>query len=740
MTVPTNSVPKKPNDFPLMLDVEGMHCASCVSNVQRAIERVPGVTRASVNLLMHQATVVADTATNSKPIIEAIVKAGYQASVRVVDAQKPIRDRERAELTQWRVRLLVGIVLLASLMLVGRLSPLNPMTRAWLQFALATPLQFYVGWPFLIGAWRRLRHSSANMDTLVALGTGAAYISGVVHLVQYRPGMMFVDAGMIVTFITCGKYLEAKAKGRASQAIHKLMTLAPDVAAVEREAQLALVSTQEVNVDEVILVRPGERVPLDCTVLSGSGTVDESWLTGESLPVDKQIGDALFAGTINGSDVFKARVTATADATSLAQIIDLVRRAQESKPQIQLLADRIVAWFVPVVLVVATITLLVWGLAGDWTLGLSCAVAVLVVACPCALGLATPTAVLVASGRGAELGILLKDARSLELGGQLTTIVLDKTGTITAGRPTVVALSANEGVNAAALIVDVAAVEQLTTHPLGQAVIAHAHDRHLTVPPADHLRSWPGEGIEAIVSDNRVAIGNERLMRRVGAELTEAVILETNTRRKKGETALMVACNDRHVGNIFVADEVPASSVEAIATLVRMKLRIMMLTGDKASTAEAVAGQVGIERVDVIAEVLPSEKEQAIRELQNAGEVVAMVGDGINDAAALTTADLGIAIGSGADVAIESADIVVAGRDLRTVPMALKLAHATRRTIVQNLGWAFCYNLVLLPLATGAFIPIFGIRVPPPLAAAAMALSSISVVVNSLALRTRRLE
>ncbi|MBC8353082.1 MAG: copper-translocating P-type ATPase [Planctomycetes bacterium] len=715
-----------------------MHCASCVANVQKAIEAIPGVVSASVNLTLREAAVDVTPDAKTGVIIDAVSKAGYQATVSDAKLNESARDRELADLAEWRVRMAVGFSLLVPLMLVGQLSPLDPMTGAWRQFALATPLQFYVGWPYVIGAWQRLKHISANMDTLVALGTGTAYITGIAHLVLQTPSMMFVDAGMIIAFITCGKYLEAKAKGRASRSIHKLMSLAPDVAAVERDTLVEVVSTSEVKVDDVIVVRPGERVPLDSTVLSGHGSVDESWLTGESLPIEKQPEDKLFAGTVNGGGALKARVTATIDATSLAQVIELVHRAQESKPQIQQLADQVVAWFVPAVLAIATISLLGWGLIGDWTLGLSCAVAVLVVACPCALGLATPTAVLVASGRGAELGILIKDARSLELGGKLTTIVVDKTGTITAGKPAVVAVLTCDGVDESSFVSDVAAVEQLTTHPLGSAVITYARDRNVPIALADQLTVWPGEGIEADVNGRRIAIGNERMMHRARAALSETALIAIGQRGAGGQTALMIARNNVHVGTIFVADELPATSAEAIEALRRLKLRVIMLTGDKASTANFVAQQVGID--EVIAEVLPDEKESIIRKLQCEGAVVAMVGDGINDAAALTTADLGIAIGSGADVAIESADIVLVGRDLLSVPMALKLASMTRRTIVQNLGWAFFYNLALIPFAAGVFVPLLGLRVPPSLAATAMALSSVSVVTNSLVLRTRRLK
>lgn len=736
----SSTIRDQPADSRVLLDVDGMHCAGCVASVQRALEATSGVASASVNLTLGQAAVslTPGSPATTEELVGAVDQAGYEASLAEVLSPDSLHDREQAELVTWRRRMIVGVLLLIPLVFIGRFMDIDGATLAWWQFALATPIQVYVGWPFFLGAWRRLKHLSANMDSLVALGTGTAYSAGVFQLLTTASGMMFVDAGMILTFLSCGKYMEAKAKGRASDAIRKLLELAPDQAAVDRDGKVEIVAARHVLLDEVIVIRPGERIALDATVVSGSSSVNEAWLTGEPLPVDKQPDDKVFAGTINGEGVLKARVTATADGTALSQVVELVRRAQESKPEIQWLADRVVAWFVPVVLIIALFTFVGWGLTGSWTMGLSCAVAVLVVACPCALGLATPTAVLVGSGRGAEAGILIKDARALELGGSLTTVVLDKTGTITAGEPQVTdVIPASKGTEAGVLAC-AAAAEQLTTHPLGRAVLDRTEEAKVTVPGADSLQVWPGEGIEACVSGSAVRVGNERMMRRAGIALPEAVLNQVAGQRALGKTALLVARDDDYLGALFVDDTIAEGASGAIESLRRLGLKVAMLTGDRIATAEAVARRVGIERV--IADVLPDQKEQAIRDLRANGETVAMVGDGINDAPALASADVGIAIGCGADVAIESADIVLVRRDLASIPATIQLSRATLRTIRQNLAWAFVYNIALIPLATGAFVSVLGgLRVPPTIAAAAMALSSVSVVSNSLLLRWRRL-
>jgi len=560
--------------------------------------------------------------------------------------------------------------------------------------------------------------------------------------------MYFADAAMILTFVSLGKFLETKARGRASQAIRKLLDLSPPEATVLRDGRPERVGVGAVPAGEIILVRPGEKIPLDAKVLSGASSVDQAWLTGESIPVDKQPGDEVFAGTINLQGSLTAEVLRPAAKSALAQVIELVRRTQESKTDVGRLADRVVARFVPVVLAIAAATLLVWGLAGgDWATAFECTVAVLVVACPCALGLATPTAVLVASGRGAENGILIKDAHALELAAQVDTIVLDKTGTVTLGRPVVTAVEPAEGVSLEELLSTAAAAEQLSQHPLGAAVVREATARGFVIPQADSLETIPGQGIRVRRGDVTILVGNEKLMRQLSVgscqlsdsscQLTvDSCQLEPGDRQLTTDNRqLLVAAGGRFLGLVAVADQVAPHSAEAIAQLKSLGLDVQLLSGDNRATVESVARQVGIDHV--IAEVLPDQKQAVVRRLQESGRKVAMVGDGINDAPALAAADLGVAIGSGADVAIEAAQIVLVGQDLRGLVRALALSRAALRTIRQNLASSLVYNVLLIPAAAGLFIPLLGFHVPPAAAAAAMALSSVSVVTNSLLLRRR---
>jgi Cu+-exporting ATPase len=546
--------------------------------------------------------------------------------------------------------------------------------------------------------------------------------------------MEFMDAGMILTFIALGKYLEMRTKGRASAAIRKLLELTPPEANVLENGTTRRKRVSEVRPGETILVRPGEKVPLDAEVLSGQSALDESWLTGEAMPVEKGPGDPILAGTINGGASLTARVVREAGQTALAQVIRLVRRAQESKADVQRLADRVVAYFVPAVLVAAAVTLLAWlAIRGQWAPGVSAAVAVLIVACPCAMGLATPTAVMVGSGYGAESGILIKEAQALEVADGLTTVVLDKTGTVTLGKPQVTDVLPRDGLDAEELLSIAAGVEQLTQHPLAEPVVRAAQERGLPLATASEARLIAGGGVYAGLNGSLVYIGNERLLRDHGID-PAPVEAEIARLRSDGKTPLLIGRSDRLLGILAVADTLAPHARDAVEALKRQGLTVRLLSGDHRVTVEAVAKQVGVD--SVLAEVLPDEKEAEIRRLRDSGEVIAMVGDGINDAPALVAADLGIAIGSGADVAIESADIVLVRPDLRLVGQAIALARATLRTIRQNLAWAFVYNIVLIPVAAGVLVPL-GIRLSPVTAAAAMALSSVSVVSNSLLLRRR---
>ena len=735
----------------VVLGIEGMHCAGCVANVENGLSGVAGVSSAHVNLLTRQASVEFDPRqTSIEDLIEAVRRRGFSASLPKNDGTDlAAGQHESNEAAAWRTRLIVGILLSLPLLWLTWFVDAGPVALLSWQLLFATPLAVFVGGPYFAGAWRSLRHGGANMDTLIALGTGTAWLAGtmqgaalVLGISENHGGMgsmYFADAAMILTFITLGKFLEAKARGRASQSIRKLLDLSPPEATVLRDGHPARLPVAAVLPGESILVRPGEKVPLDAKILSGTSSLDESWLTGESMPVDKRPDEEIFAGTINLQGALTAEVVRPVGKTALAQIIELVRKAQQSKTEAGRLADRVVARFVPVVLAIALVTFAAWGLlAGQWTLALSCAVAVLVVACPCALGLATPTAVLVASGRGAEQGILIKDAVALETAGRLNTVILDKTGTVTLGHSSVAAIEPAEGISVDELLATAAAAERLSQHPLGRAIVGEAETRRLAIPQLAALETVAGAGIRAHAEGRTVLVGNERLF--ASQEIAIAGCSDMlASLRARGQTPLLVADEKRLLGIIALADTIAPHSREAVAQLRRLGLEVELLSGDHRAAAEAVAKQVGIETV--IAEVLPDQKQAVVEDRKRAGRVVAMVGDGINDAPALVAADVGIALASGSDVAIESAQIVLVGGDLRGVARAVALSRATLRTIRQNLAWAFGYNLVLIPAAAGVLIPWFGLhaRVPPYAAAAAMAASSVSVVANSLLLRKRRL-
>jgi len=722
------------------LDIDGMHCAGCVGQVEQALESVSGASEARVNLAMHRASVELDGAQGSVvQLLTAVQQRGYHAAVIDRDAYggDSLSERTAREVAQWRTRMVVGVASLVGIVAVHFPGVVPASAARWLVVVMATVSQFYVGWPFLLGAARQLRHGRANMDTLVALGTSVAYASGLAAMITGANAMYFMDAAMIVAFVTVGKFLEAKAKGRATAAIHRLLDLAPPEAAVQRDGKTVMVPASDVAVGETIVIRPGDKVPLDGRVISGESAMDESWLTGESTPRDKQPGDDILAGSINVGDALTARVIRIGGETALAQVAALVEQAQQSKTDVQRLADRVVAWFVPVVLAVATVTLVVWiASTDDWSRGLSSAVAVLVVACPCALGLATPTAVMVGSGRGAELGILIKDAHVLETAAGLTTIVLDKTGTVTTGQLQVTEVRPVAGVSEEETLAMAASAEQQSGHPIARAIVRAASLKETELIEVQALRVEPGGGVRVESETGEILVGNRRLFEQAEID-TSACKQPLDEIHQRGETALMVAVGGQLLGVIAVADRPAEGSREAVTAMQAMGLEVRLLSGDDRRVAEAIAAEVGIEHVT--AEVLPDEKQQVIDALRDEGRQVAMVGDGINDAAALTAADVGVAIGRGADVALEAADVVLTRGDLRGVVSMIHLARATLRVIKQNLVWAFGYNLILIPLAAGALLPFTGMQLPTGAAAAAMAASSVSVVANSLTLRRRRL-
>jgi Cu+-exporting ATPase len=737
----------------VQLAVRGMSCASCVEKVERALRGVDGVLTATVNLAAERATVQALATVPVAELRRAVREAGYE----VLEAEgEAADDYERAararELGMLR-RKLIGGALLSLPILWGSLAHMGLPIWApailmnwYVQLALATPVQFWAGWQFYRGAWAQARHRSTDMNTLIAVGTSAAYLYSVAATVVPQwfrggglvPQVYYETAAIIIVLILLGRYLEARAKGQTSEAIRALMTLQPPRARVLRADGEVEIPVDEVRVGDRIVVRPGEQVPVDGVIEEGRSTLDESMLTGESLPVEKGPGDPVIGATLNRTGVFTFRATRVGRDTVLAQIIRLVREAQGSKAPIQRLADRVASYFVPAVMVLAAVTFVLWLAFGPeprLTHALVTFVAVLIIACPCALGLATPTAIMVGTGRGAEAGVLIKSGEALETACRITTIVLDKTGTLTKGEPSVTDVRPLNGFPENELVRLAASAEWGSEHPLGQAIVRQATAQGLALDRPARFEAAPGRGIEAEVAGRVVLVGTPLLLRERqialdGAEAAGAALA------REGKTPLYVAVDGRPAGVIAVADTLKPHSREVVRALRAMGLEVVMLTGDNRLTAQAIAAQVGIDRF--LAEVLPERKAEEVRTLQAAGRRVAMVGDGVNDAPALAQADLGIAIGAGTDVAIQSADIVLIGEDLRGIVAALQLSRRTMRTIKQNLFWAFVYNVVLIPVAAGALYPFFGILLNPMLAALAMATSSVSVVTNSLRLRRFR--
>jgi P-type Cu+ transporter len=733
--------------------VQGLHCASCVRRAETALLAVKGVVSASVNLATNRATVEYRPGEVRRAGLEAAIEGAGYGVVRVSgeedeeDAEAKARDREQRRL---RSRFLLGLALSAAVLAgsMGHLVPGFPalLGNPFLLWALATPVQFWIGARFYKGAWSAFRHRAADMDTLVAVGTTAAYgysvvatlAPGVFRRGGLNPDVYFDTSAVIITLILFGKLLEAGAKGRASSAIRALIGLQPKTARVRRgEAELEI-PVKDVVVGDILVVRPGERVPVDGVVAAGRSAVDESMITGESLPVAKAAGDRVTGATMNTTGAFEMRAERIGKDTVLAQIVRLVREAQGSKAPIQRLADSIASVFVPIVLSIAVLTFVAWfdfGPSPALTMALLGFVAVMIIACPCALGLATPTAIMVGTGRGAELGVLIKNGASLETAHKITTVVFDKTGTLTKGAPEVTDVLAAEGWSEAELLALAASAERLSEHPLAGSVVEAARSRGLVVSPASDFRAWEGRGVEATVGGRSVLIGNRALLeeRGIGAASLAA---RAEILAGEGKTPIFAAVDGRPAGLLAVADPLKEGAAAAVSRLKGLGLEVVMLTGDHRRTAEALARAAGVDRV--LAELRPEEKTAEIRRLQAEGRRVAMVGDGINDAPALAQADVGIAIGTGTDVAMEAADITLIRGDLAGVARAIDLSRRTMRTIRQNLFWAFFYNVIGIPVAAGALYPFFGVLLNPMLASAAMAFSSVSVVSNSLRLRRFR--
>lgn len=758
------------------LRVTGMTCASCVARVERALRRVPGVLEARVNLAAETATVDYLPGTVSVADLKAAVEAAGYGAEELRQAEEAALEREHAAELRDLFRRFVFAAAVAALTfvltmlaaytrhhLVTGIGPVdrliealahpvalafgpNPFLLNLLLLVLATPVQFWAGWRFYRGAWGALRHRTADMNTLIAVGTSAAYLYSA--LATFFPGwfvaggvvpdVYFDTSATIIALILLGRYLELRARVQTSAAIRKLVGLQPRTARRLINGLEEEVPVEAVRVGDLLLVRPGERIPVDGVVVDGASAVDESMVTGESMPAEKVPGSRVIGGTVNLAGALVVRATAVGEGTVLARIIRLVREAQGSKAPIQRLVDQVAAVFVPAVIGVAGLTFVVWLVFGPQpalTPAMLRAVAVLIIACPCALGLATPTAIMVGTGRGAELGILIRNAEALERAHRLDTIILDKTGTLTAGRPEVVAVYPVNGLNAAELLRIAAAAERRSEHPLARAILRRAEAEGLAVPEPAEFRYRPGWGVEAVVDGRRVLVGSDRLLAEVGVDV-DGLGPSLEMARSRGQTAVFVVVDGRLGGAVVLADTVKPGARDAVGAFRRLGLDVIMVTGDSQQTARAVAAELGIERV--FAEVLPEDKARVVRQLQAEGRRVGVVGDGINDAPALAAADVGIAVGTGTDVAMETADITLVGGDLRLVAAAIALSRATVRTIRQNLFWAFIYNVVLIPVAAGALVPFGGPALNPMLAALAMAFSSVSVVSNSLRLRRFR--
>jgi Cu+-exporting ATPase len=748
---------------PAVLDVPvtGMHCAACAARIEKALAAAPGVATAGVNFATERATVQYDpAATTPEALREAVRGQGYDVILPEpaggVSPDEAAAAAHEAEYRRVRTRFVVAAVLTVPVLVLAMAGHVVPAlesvldfpARPWVELALTTPVLFWAGRGFITGAWSAARHGAADMNTLVAVGTLSAYLYSLVataapgwlasaaggeHAAHAgRPAVYYEVAAAIVTLILLGNMLQARATTRTRGAIKALLGLRPKTARVERDGAEADIPIEEVRVGDVVLVRPGEKVPVDGVVEDGASNVDESMLTGEPLPVAKKTGDPVVGGTLNTTGAFRFRATKVGPDTVLQQIVRLVQQAQGSKAPIQKLADRVAGVFVPVVLVIAAVTFAAWFALSPPETRLARAVlasvSVLIIACPCALGLATPTAIMVGTGRGAQAGILVKGGAALERLHEVTTVVLDKTGTVTEGKPTVTDVVPADGWSADELLRLAASAERASEHPLAAAVVRAAGDRQLSRPA--RFAAVPGHGLEAEVDGRAVLVGNAKLLKDRGVPADEAA---ADRLAAAGKTPVFVAVDGKFAGVLAVADPVKPTSKEAVDRLTRQGIAVVMLTGDTARTAEAVAAEVGIEKV--IAGVPPEGKADAVKQLRESGAVVAMAGDGVNDAPALAAADVGVAMGGGTDVAIEAADVTLVRGDLRGVAAAVALSRATMRTVKQNLFFAFAYNVLGIPVAAGVLYPLTGWLLSPVLASAAMALSSVSVVTNALRLR-----
>jgi len=736
------------------LPITGMTCTNCATNIERSLnKKVPGVVQASVNFASERASVeYLPNLTSVEEIIAAIRKAGFDAiPPDETGEDEDVEQRaRRAEIAEQTRKFTVGLLFTLPLFLwsMGRdFGLLGAWSHAlwvnWVFWALATPVQFYTGWDYYTGGWKSLKNRSANMDVLVAMGSSVAYFYSLAVLLYPALGshVYFETSAVIITLIKLGKMLEARAKGKTGNAIRKLMGLRPKTATIIRNGKGVEVSLKQVKLGDVVVVRPGEKIPVDGVVLEGNSAVDESMLTGEPIPVDKGSGDTVVGATINSEGLLKFQATKVGKDTALAQIIKLVQEAQGSKAPIQALADRVAAVFVPGVIGIATITFVLWwSLGGEFVPAMIRLVAVLIIACPCALGLATPTAIMAGTGKGAEKGILFKDSEALEKATKLETIVLDKTGTLTLGKPTVadvITFNTSSPVQDERELLRIAAsVEKGSEHPVGRAILQEAEKQGLDLFEPEDFKASGGLGVQARINGQLVYVGKPGWFIEMGVDMVGGKE-HVQTLQSQGKTLMAVVVEKELAGFIAVADSLKPESKMAVAELRGQGLKVVMLTGDNIQTARSIGEQVHVD--EIVAEVRPEEKSMKVKELQNRGQMVGMVGDGINDAPALAQADVGIAIGTGTDVAMETADVILASGNLLGVSRAIQLSRATMRTVKQNLFWAFIYNIILIPVAAGLLYPLVFLpsvlrQLHPILAALAMALSSITVVSNSLRL------
>lgn len=726
-------------------DITGMTCAACATRIEKGISKLGGVASANVNLALEKATIEFNPSEVAiGDIIAKVEKLGYGAHQQQEDVEK-VDYREKAIRDQKRKFIISAILSLPLLWtMVGHFSftsflyvpdiLMNP----WIQMLLATPVQFIIGKQFYVGAYKALRNGSANMDVLVVMGTSAAYFYSVYQAIihagsPHAAHLYFETSAVLITLIILGKLFEAKAKGRSSEAIKKLMGLQAKTAVVLRSGKEMEVPLEEVVIGDIIFVKPGEKIPVDGEVLEGTTAVDESMLTGESMPVDKAAGDVLYGSTINSNGSIQMKATKVGRDTALAQIIKVVEDAQGTKAPIQRMADKISGIFVPLVVGIALITFLVWYFLvepGNFTPALEVLIAVLVIACPCALGLATPTSIMAGSGRSAEMGVLFKGGEHLEQTQSIDTVVVDKTGTVTHGKPVLTDVSLADGQNEKQFLSLIGAAEKQSEHPLAQAIVQGIQEKGIELGKVQYFEAVPGYGVQATVSGQGVLIGTRKLMQQYGIDVS-AVLPEMEAMESDGKTAMLAAINGQYAGLVAVADTIKDTSRGAIERLHELGIKVIMMTGDNERAAQAIGKEVGVDAV--ISEVLPEGKADEVKKLQQQGKKVAMVGDGINDAPALATADIGMAIGTGTDVAMEAADITLIRGDLNSIADAIIMSRKTMRNIKQNLFWAFAYNTVGIPIAAVGLLA-------PWVAGAAMAFSSVSVVLNSLRLQRVKLE